>query len=99
MRIGERGQPVAGLRKLRLQRGTGRSDLQGQCGIQHVLAGGAPVHPAGCRGIIAGHRLRERLDEGDGEGAGASGGVGERAGIQALDLGAGVSDGLARLLA
>jgi hypothetical protein len=61
---------------------------QGQhgCGVDHVLAGGAPMHEAGGVLVRFGDLCRQRLDEGNRQIAGSRGGLGQAREIEGVGL-------------
>ena len=64
------------------QRVDAGAEAEHGAGIDHVLAGRAPMHIARRRGIRLGDIGRQRLDEGDGKIAGPGRGVGQRGEVE-----------------
>ncbi len=67
MAAGERGEGLDRAVEIRNQRVDRGAQLQHQRGVDDVLAGGAPMHVAGGRGIGLGHLGGECVDQRDGD--------------------------------
>ena len=85
------GKACDGAIEIRQQRIDGGAQSQHGGGVDHVLAGGAPMHIARGLGVGPGDLGGERLDEGDGEIAGARRGLGQCRKIERFGL-AGLRD-------